>query len=48
MPHFLAIAWMYREDYARRGLRDAAGHAILMGDITGRQSFLVFALPARW
>ena len=25
LPHFLAIAWMYREDYARAGLPDAAG-----------------------
>jgi protoheme IX farnesyltransferase len=36
-PHFLAIAWMYREDYARAGLPmlpvlDPAGH------ITGRQA----------
>ena len=21
LPHFLAIAWMYREDYARAGIR---------------------------
>ena len=24
-PHFYAIAWMYKEDYARAGIRDAAG-----------------------
>jgi protoheme IX farnesyltransferase len=37
MPHFLAIAWMYREDYGRAGFVmlsnvDPAGH------LTGRQS----------
>ena len=37
MPHFLAIAWMYREDYARGGFimlthLDESGHA------TGRQA----------
>ena len=37
MPHFLAIAWMYREDYARGGFimlthQDESGHA------TGRQA----------
>ncbi len=30
-PHFLAIAWMYREDYARAGLR-----MLPRGDIEGR------------
>ncbi len=39
VPHFLAIAWMYREDYARAGLRmlptvDSDGSA------TGRQMLL--------
>lgn len=39
MPHFLAIAWMYREDYAKAGCimlsgRDPEGY------MTGRQSFL--------
>jgi len=39
MPHFLAIAWLYREDYAD------AGFVMLSGDdeggyATGRQSFL--------
>jgi protoheme IX farnesyltransferase len=37
IPHFLAIAWMYREEYARAGFKmlpgvDAAGHR------TGRQA----------
>jgi protoheme IX farnesyltransferase len=39
MPHFLAIAWLYREDYAQAGFvmlsgGDAGGYA------TGRQAFL--------
>jgi protoheme IX farnesyltransferase len=39
VPHFLAIAWMYREDYARAGLKmlpvlDPAGA------VTGRQMLL--------
>lgn len=39
MPHFLAISWMYREDYAQ------AGFVMLTnnddgGGVTGRQSFL--------
>jgi protoheme IX farnesyltransferase len=39
MPHFLAIAWMYREDYEQAGFvmlpgTDAGGYA------TGRQAFL--------
>ncbi len=25
MPHFFALAWMYREDYARAGFRHAVG-----------------------
>jgi len=49
IPHFLAIAWMYREDYARAGLKmlpvvDADGTA------TGRQ-MLIYALaliPVSW
>ena len=41
MPHFLAIAWMYREDYAR------AGCAMLTaGDPTGRATSLQAALYA--
>jgi protoheme IX farnesyltransferase len=31
LPHFLAIAWMYREDYARGGYR-----MLSVGDTTGR------------
>ena len=42
IPHFLAIAWIYRDDYARGGLPmlpvlDPAGH------LTGRQ-----AVPTAW
>lgn len=42
MPHFLALAWMYRDDYRRggfavAGVNDADGH------VTGRQS-VVYAL----
>jgi protoheme IX farnesyltransferase len=33
LPHFLAIAWMYREDYARGGLRMLPG-----SDPTGRKT----------
>ena len=42
MPHFFAIAWMYREDYARAGFRMLSG-ADLKGSRSGRQSVL-FAL----
>jgi protoheme IX farnesyltransferase len=35
MPHFLAIAWMYRDDYARAGLPMLA-----VVDTTGRVSGL--------
>ena len=42
MPHFFAIAWMYREDYARAGFRMLSG-ADLKGARSGRQSVL-FAL----
>lgn len=39
MPHFLAIAWMYREDYAR------GGHAVLpVVDKTGLKTSIVIAL----
>ena len=34
LPHFLALAWMYREDYARAGLR-----MLSVGDVDGRQTF---------
>jgi protoheme IX farnesyltransferase len=42
MPHFFAIAWMYREDYARAGFRMLSS-ADLNGARSGRQSVL-FAL----
>ncbi len=34
MPHFLALSWLYREDYAQAGLRMLAG-----SDPTGRLTF---------
>ena len=37
MPHFLAIAWMYREDYARGGFV-MLPHLDETGAITGRQA----------
>lgn len=38
-PHFLAIAWLYREDYRRAGMRMLA--ALPGGDrLAGRQAFL--------
>lgn len=37
MPHFFAIAWMYREDYARAGFRMLSGND-LDGARSGRQS----------
>ncbi len=43
MPHFFAIAWMYREDYARAGFRMLSG-ADLKGARSGRQSVLFAAL----
>jgi protoheme IX farnesyltransferase len=36
VPHFLAIAWIYREDYARAGLRMLPG-TDPTGQVTGRQ-----------
>ncbi|MBA2243047.1 MAG: protoheme IX farnesyltransferase [Chthoniobacterales bacterium] len=42
MPHFFAIAWMYREDYARAGFRMLSG-SDLDGARSGRQS-VIFAL----
>lgn len=39
MPHFLAIAWMYREDYANAGFVMLSGHDP-EGLMTGRQAFL--------
>jgi protoheme IX farnesyltransferase len=34
LPHFFALAWLYREDYARAGLR-----MLSVGDTDGRQTF---------
>ncbi len=34
LPHFLALAWLYRDDYARAGLR-----MLSVGDVDGRQTF---------
>lgn len=34
LPHFLALAWLYRADYARAGLR-----MLSVGDDDGRQTF---------
>ncbi len=39
MPHFLAIAWMYREDYANAGCVMISGNDP-EGEITSRQSLL--------
>ena len=39
MPHFLAIAWMYREDYANAGCVMITGNDP-RGDITSRQALL--------
>ena len=33
LPHFLAIAWMYRDDYARAGLK-----MVPVGDVDGRRT----------
>ena len=41
LPHFLALAWMYREDYARAGLK-----MLSVGDHEGRSTFWYAALYA--
>jgi protoheme IX farnesyltransferase len=41
LPHFLALSWMYREDYARAGL-----HMLSVGDVDGRSTFRQAALDA--
>jgi len=43
MPHFFAIAWMYREDYARAGFRMLSG-SDLDGARSGKQSVLFATL----
>ena len=45
MPHFFAIAWMYREDYARAGFR-MLSNSDPDGARSGRQSVLFAALLA--
>src|SRR5207249_10434785 len=47
VPHFLAIAWIYRDDYARAGLRMLPG-LDPEGGITGRQmvSYCLTLIPA--
>jgi protoheme IX farnesyltransferase len=42
VPHFLAIAWMYREDYARAGLKMLPA-VDADGTVTGRQ-MLIYTL----
>ena len=46
-PHFLAIAWIYREDYARGGLKMLPG-VDPQGALTGRQatSYALALIPA--
>ena len=39
MPHFLAIAWLYRADYARAGFKMLSEHDET-GALTGRQAFI--------
>ena len=41
LPHFLALAWLYREDYARAGLR-----MLSVGDADGLNTFRQAALYA--
>jgi protoheme IX farnesyltransferase len=43
MPHFYAIAWMFREDYARAGFRMLSSRGV-DGASSGRQSVLFAAL----
>lgn len=45
-PHFMAIAWMYREDYARAGLRMVGSGPDSDGD-AGRQAtvYALFLMP---
>jgi protoheme IX farnesyltransferase len=41
LPHFLALSWIYREDYARAGLKVA-----IASDDDGRRTFRLAALQA--
>ena len=48
-PHFLAIAWMYREDYARAGIKmlpvvDPEGHATFSQIIVTAAALIPFSL----
>ena len=52
-PHFLAIAWMYREDYARAGLKmlpqnDAEGDAAMRQIMAGALLLLPVSLLPTW
>ncbi len=52
-PHFLAIAWMYREDYARAGLKmlpqnDAEGSAAMRQIMAGALLLLPVSLLPAW
>jgi protoheme IX farnesyltransferase len=52
-PHFLAIAWMYREDYARAGLKmlpqnDPAGDAAMRQVMAGSILLLPVSLLPAW
>ena len=46
LPHFLAIAWIYREDYARAGLPDAAGASSPTAAAPARQAVIYAAALA--
>jgi heme o synthase len=52
-PHFLAIAWMYREDYSRAGLKmlpqnDAEGSAAMRQVMAGSLLLLPVSLLPAW
>jgi protoheme IX farnesyltransferase len=52
-PHFLAIAWMYRDDYARAGLKmlpqnDAGGDATMRQIMAGALLLLPVSLLPTW
>jgi protoheme IX farnesyltransferase len=46
-PHFLAIAWMYREQYAKAGILMLPCRSSLKGKITAKQIviFTILLLP---
>src|SRR5207245_2197043 len=41
LPHFLSLAWIYREDYRRAGLK-----ILSVADVDGRETFRQAALYA--